>query len=547
MDRLLRLIDTQIKRLSSTFKEVSDVEIASLIPLWQDSNSLFQFLEKLPSTTSIYLHTHLYHIFEKASKIDILLNDISILERSKYEELACSPSEINLIHHLVSLIEDSRQTPSLSSLSSLPHFELCLSFLRSIQSQCLTEYFIDLKQTHSAEADALPLFFIPHHLTSLIQHPPRDPSRLYLFFNQLETQELSTYLQASFPEEASIFNIHPNLLIDSKTHFAQWWVHHKTSETQQGQEWRIQFNQLWKEKVVSHISVENSIEDQNWDVEIWTLIQNEVFNWVKEELLQIQLQVVHYRVQWFFESLIAHPRPKEQKVGSFTFHPDDPSKITVIFINRDGRLLAQRDLDWDSLELNDLSSVFESIRIRTLVCSSDLTPLEEKAVEFLKRDYEIKRVNPTGLDPVLRPLNLSQEAQKALRLGQRYVAPLRFWIRGDLKSVARTALSECEYQFLEEHQAFDTLFDRLKEQNELKWVYFRRKRVQREKIKNNQAKPRRSQPHELGSKNRSTRQTRSFNMQERRTYTKHHKPIEQIERNTINQLDQLFGKSKKSK
>jgi hypothetical protein len=539
MDRLLHLINTQLKSISSDFKELKQIEISSILHFWKQSKSLFQFLENLPTSSSIYLYKELYHLLENALKVDVYLNDHSVPELSEYEVLATSVLELDVIYKL------SNKNQGSSCFNPLPSpdiFEGIFQFLRTLKNQCISEYLAYLNQKISLDDSQLPLFFIPEHFESFDLPQTQDHSSMYTFFQPIENQELSTYLRASFPKEARVLCNHLEQFDQDQSTLTEWWLTQCTLETN----WIDQVHLHWQEYAES----QDSFKDIEWKTDLWPFIHIHLFEWVKKELKVLQTKVIQYRVQWLFETLITHSRPKDQKIGSFVFHPQDPSKITVIFISRDGRLLAQRDLVWDSLNLDTLSSVFESIRIRTLVCSSVLTPLESEVVEFLKETYNIYPINPIGLDPVVRPLNLSQEAQKALRLGQRYVAPLRFWIRGNLTELAQSVLNEREFQFLEDQNELESLFDLLKEQNELKWVYFRRKREQREQAKHKKlGKSSRSRSNrvkmdtdQFKSKSVLSKESKS---KESKSKESKSKSTKQIERSTINQLDQLFSKSKK--
>ena len=210
MNLLALLIDTQIKAHTHCFEALKEIEVSPLISLWEESKSLFQFIEQLPSSASIYLYTYVYDLFEVADQIKTYLktNDIPS-HLTPYESLAISIPEVNLIRSLLNQDSPNRSHPFFGSFSHSnqcrPDFERFLEFIRTIKRRCIEEYLADLSlPTPQSDYEHI-RSFIPSHLNqySLPDHP--TPSTLYAFFQKVEYRELSTYLHASFPKDAFVF------------------------------------------------------------------------------------------------------------------------------------------------------------------------------------------------------------------------------------------------------------------------------------------------------------------------------------------------------
>ena len=615
MDRLKRLVEAQLETDDHELSmHTSDFDVDTAIEQWHNSNSLFQFIEHAPPSSSLSFYQSLYTRISKAHEIESYIKDqlegkidekeVSTPLSTLYSSII-DPSEYGLIQEVLKLKLEADLDESSSLYQS--RINVFLTFARACKSIVIRTYLADLHSQSQSQSPSQSqglsslsatakhliaqnhLSFYPSHLTSTPSSPSPSSSS-----HTLQDQEHTIYLKAPFLTQAITFYKHPHLLNHEahSTFFENWW---------------IQFHAQIDSQRTSDLSNDDQTQDatQKKYLTLWqnyfnlaatedpfkTPIADHLkrlfFEWIFQDLLDLQAHVIFYQVRFNFETLISQARPKDQKVGSLFFNPQDPTQITIIFINRDGRLLAQRNLLWPSLDPQDLPAVFKPIRIRTLVVSNTLSAIEETAVQTLNTLYEIKRINSTGLDPVLRPLNLSSDAQKALRLGQRYVAPLRFWIRGDLNAFTESILSQEELDCISRHKPLTYWFQKLKEQNEIKWVYFRRKRMQREQLKQAQSVrtsldssnveshihpshsvqvshsvPTRSQrshsssslntPKSARSNTRSTLKThhvlsskssQSKETQKRRSSSSRQKPnIHQIERKTIGQLDKLFGK-----
>ena len=182
-----------------------------------------------------------------------------------------------------------------------------------------------------------------------------------------------------------------------------------------------------------------------------------------------------------FEQLIDARRPKDQRVGSFWISEEDPELITVVFLTRDGRLLAQRDVSWRPQEPESIVDAFESIRIRTLTYPEELNQRYPEAISLLNTRYTMKSVISVALSRTQAPLNLNTAAYSALRVGQRYVAPLRYWIRADLVALTRHILSPPAWSCLERSGRLETLLSRLHDHCSERWLDLRRRRAQKRK------------------------------------------------------------------
>lgn len=182
-----------------------------------------------------------------------------------------------------------------------------------------------------------------------------------------------------------------------------------------------------------------------------------------------------------FISLIDARRPKDQRIGSFWINELDPRHITVMFLTRDGKLLAQRDLKWDPKNPESILTAFEIINIRLLTYPQGLEFKYPSAFKVLKGSYSLYPVSSLVLDPVPHPQSLTLDAQKALRIGQRFVAPLRFWARTDLLELMRSMSAPPVFDCLERSNKLDHLLHTLKDTCSERWLRLRKTRSHRQK------------------------------------------------------------------
>lgn len=220
-----------------------------------------------------------------------------------------------------------------------------------------------------------------------------------------------------------------------------------------------------------------AISDELWHHTIFPFCLSEIHRLIKRYRSD---DIITDMVQCF-ESLIDAKRPKDQRIGSFWISEDDPNLITVIFLTRDGRLLAQRDISWDHQHPETIISAFETIHIRTLTYPDYLNQRYPDAISLLSNQYTIKPVISVALSESQAPSNLNHDAYSALRIGQRYVAPLRFWIRADLKELSRHILPPQALKCLEDSDDFKTLLAKLHDHCSERWLDLRRRRAQRQK------------------------------------------------------------------
>ena len=182
-----------------------------------------------------------------------------------------------------------------------------------------------------------------------------------------------------------------------------------------------------------------------------------------------------------FEALLDTKRPKDQRIGSFWIDEDHPEKITVVFLTRDGKLLAQRAVVWKPDQANSIVDAFEEININTLTYPSTHYDLYASAIEKLSNHYQLHAVLPYALDTVKYPQGLSSVSQRALRIGQRFVAPLRFYPRADLQllmsSLIGTEAIECLFRSGSGH----LFIERLNDLSAKRWLELRYRRSLRSK------------------------------------------------------------------
>ena len=233
--------------------------------------------------------------------------------------------------------------------------------------------------------------------------------------------------------------------------------------------------------------------DFHWQDEVGTMAADTVWNEFIEPYLKerASLSILHRRnedliddLNTCFINLIDAKRPKDQRIGSFWFNGDDPSKITVIFLTRDGKLLAQRDVVWDPDDPISIVKAFEIINIRLLTYPSGLDQQYPEAFSHLQGMYNLHPVSSIVLDPVPHPQSLTQDAQKALRIGQRFVAPLRFWARTNLLELMRCISTPSVFDCLERSHSLDLLLHTLKDTAAERWLNLRKRRNQRKRGSN---------------------------------------------------------------
>jgi hypothetical protein len=254
------------------------------------------------------------------------------------------------------------------------------------------------------------------------------------------------------------FNINPHPLVDrllDRIH--QDWV----------KLWRIEEDELTSEIQSKY----RGIWIEYFDVFIKKMAYQIVISMRNQDLIS--------DLQKCFETLIDAKRPKDQRVASFWINEDQPSEITVIFLTRDGKLLAQRDLLWSPDNPASILEAFTEINIRVVTYPEELKNTYSEALQLLSKKYQLHAVSSVVLDPVPHPQTLSEIAQKTLRIGQRFVAPLRFWARTDfvelMKCFAAPQIIEC----LEKSDALNNLRNALQDSCSKRWLKLRKNRRRR--------------------------------------------------------------------
>lgn len=202
--------------------------------------------------------------------------------------------------------------------------------------------------------------------------------------------------------------------------------------------------------------------------------------WAAHHLITQLMKAASEDIADVFELLAIAERPRDHRVGALTFGGDRGEDVTIIFTKRDGHILAQRQVKWDPDQPALVCDAFKEIKIRTLVAPDQVSPAIEQALVQLCDNYQVARVSDLGTVEVKRPHNLTQEAQVALQLAQRYVAPLRYWARADLFKIAEVSLEPALYEQLASDERWRWIYsDTLKARVDSAWVRLRSLRQHR--------------------------------------------------------------------
>ncbi|MAD61900.1 MAG: hypothetical protein CMH49_10390 [Myxococcales bacterium] len=245
-------------------------------------------------------------------------------------------------------------------------------------------------------------------------------------------------------------------------------------------EWSVLWQtQNWAQQI--DYQCEDSVEET--DIQVWReLFEPFILEIATESIRALRDEDFIEDLNSCFTTLIDAKRPKDQRIGSLWIDEASPENITVMFLTRDGKLLAQRDLTWDLNQVDSIIEAFSIINIRILTYPEGLDQIYPKAFNLLKNRYQLFPVSSVVLDPVPHPLSLTDNAQKALRIGQRFVAPLRFWARTDLIELMKCFTTPRIIDCLEESNRLDRLQARLQDSCAERWLLLRQRRQNR-KIK----------------------------------------------------------------
>ena len=145
-------------------------------------------------------------------------------------------------------------------------------------------------------------------------------------------------------------------------------------------------------------------------------------------------------------------------------------------MNRNGNLLAQRNYTWNTHQASSLVQALVDVNVALLVISQWIPKQLFAAIDHLKSYYQLHYISPIALDPVTRPLSLTPEAQKAIRLGQRYVAPLRYWPRMHIHEFLSYLLPIEIHDFLLKHEKISLVEEMIQWESTIRWIHLRRDR-----------------------------------------------------------------------
>jgi hypothetical protein len=247
-------------------------------------------------------------------------------------------------------------------------------------------------------------------------------------------------------------------------------------------------NQSKLSEIVFHIAkdidcltcLQNHIKDVDSDYILmaWKqCIETALYKSVLFDFKQNQITLLINIIRKKYTQLIDAQRPQCQKIGSLYFGGKNDENITVVFLTRDGELLAQRDYVWNTDQPSDLKDTLDEVKVKSLVISQSVSMRVFYALEGLKSKYQIHYVSPIGLNPVVRPLNLTPAAQKAIRLGQRYVAPLRYWARVDVLVFVKSLLPTSFFDLLYEYDELNVVREMMELENSIRWIALRKTRA----------------------------------------------------------------------
>jgi predicted RNA-binding protein with RPS1 domain len=437
------------------FTNYFQCEFVPALESWEQRESTFAFLEHTSSPQDIQKALELTRLLRQS---DAIINEIKVLNRSRENEhkQTIDPSLFLSAQSLEELIfietlHDERLITQVSSLLGITENTLLKDTI-----SILHKYMKDFTQAYRARVVDLE---VQNDQDSWLAYPCIS----------CKINKWSQHLDSSSFDFMEISDPLVDHLLDQ--------VYNEWSEL-----WQVE---TWKNSI--HYQGENT--DEETHVQVWQeLFEPFVLELATEGIKRLRDDDLIEDLNTCFTSLIDAKRPKDQRIGSIWFDEKSPESITVMFLTRDGKLLAQRDITWDPQNADSILEAFEIINIRILTYPQGLEHRFPKAFEHLSSCYQLYPVSSVVLDPVPHPLSLSDNAQKALRIGQRFVAPLRFWARTDLVELMKCFTTPKIIDCLAESKRLDALQDRLQDSCAERWLMLRQKRYSRKGRKHSKPK-----------------------------------------------------------
>jgi hypothetical protein len=492
----MSLLIKSIKNLSNSMKiaplaNVDQSQIQSWVNCWYKSDNLFQFIEHEQTPEVPEKSLVLYNLISRGQR---LVDELLILNKERVLK-EDEPLDYFLISSLntteeLTWVEDIFDAGIFIDRNDLPLINVTLSALREIQrrlsSSIQHHYQLHL---HPIEPDDLSysesdddeiedrLYDQGHeepldlkeerHSPPMTPHASEDGRDLKGHDQEPDTSPNLKYRHGLYPLAHEVFDQWSPYLEDER-------LLDLIEQRCVAEEELIQQSYLgWRERVEELVSTERA--DQIWAEFIEPSLPEFVFESLKRDRREMLTRLICSK----YTKLIDERRVRDSRLASLWFSGEEDQELTVIFLTREGRLLAQRDYVWDPSDDQNLMHALEEVKIRILVIPQELPPRLDLAIENLAHHYEMKRVSAVGLDPVPRPLNLTVQAQRALRLGQRYAAPLRYWARVEVNSFAERLLSPDLFNSFSADNGLQELDRKLKEETSIRWVYLRQNRIER--------------------------------------------------------------------
>jgi hypothetical protein len=433
--------DDLVNEEQRNFEDYFGGSLASFINHWEKRQSSFQFLEANIQYSDDHRVLELLEILRMS---DGIIDEISILNQERamdgddeidhrYLTFATTVEELTFIEELL----DEGLVTQMSKYLDQPERLILRNLFAIIHkhfSHFASEYRVHIEtlEVKNSQSSWLAYPCVSYKINKWVKH-----------------------LDSSYFE----FNIYPHPLVDRLLDC----IHQDWSKL-----WCVE---QWDGMTSDSQGLNHVIWIEFFDVFIKKMAYQTVMSMRNQDLIS--------DLQKCFETLIDAKRPKDQRVASFWVDPDQPTEITVIFLTRDGKLLAQRDLLWSPDNPASILEAFAEVNIRVITYPKGLERKYSEALQLLSDKYQVHAVNSVALDPVPHPQTLSKIAQKTLRIGQRFVAPLRFWARTDLVELMRCFATPQIIECLEQSDALDDLRNALQDSCSKRWLRLRKNRRKR--------------------------------------------------------------------
>ena len=435
---------------STQFEEYFACKLEASLLAWKERESTFTFLEHSSSPVDIEKALSLTRLLRRADK---LIDEITNLNESRKKEQK-APIDIELLLNTRSLeglifIETLHDESLITQVARLVNISE-KDFLEKTMS-IVYRHLDHFGETYQAQVEEL---------------EPKNDQESWLAYPcvSCNINKWSQHFDSSTFDFMEVNNPNIDRLLDHV--YNEWSVL-----------WQIQD---WAQQVHYQGESQDTNRSENVDDHVWhDLFEPFILELATEMIRDLRDQDFIEDLNTCFTSLIDAKRPKDQRVGSFWIDKSAPENITVMFLTRDGKLLAQRDLVWNPQQANSILEAFDIINIRMLTYPEGLDQSYPAAFQLLKTRYQLYPVSSVVLDPVPHPLSLSDNAQKALRIGQRFVAPLRFWARTNLVELMKCFATPQIINCLAESGRLGDLQDRLQDSCAERWLSLRQKRHNR--------------------------------------------------------------------